>query len=102
MLKPSPMKQCAALACKRNIGSKKLWCAGHWAIVPQDLKKALVDAYIIGQENTGRITPRFRLAVADVVKFLAFREGVMVKEEPDESDERDDGRGGHDEYENYS
>lgn len=98
MLKPSPIKKCAALACKRSIGSKKLVCAGHWAIVPQDLRKALVDAYIIGQDMSGRVTPRFRLAVADVVKFIAFREGVLVKE--DEREDPDDGRGGQEEYDN--
>lgn len=95
MLKPSPMKKCAALACKRSIGAKKVFCAGHWAIVPQDLKKALANAYVLGQDVTGRISPEFRIAVSDAVKFLAFREGVLVKEE---QDDRDDGRGGADDY----
>lgn len=94
MLKPSPPKKCAALTCTRAVSVKKLMCAGHWAIVPQDLKKALVDAYVIGQDVTGRISPEFRLAVANAVKFIAFREGVLVKEDPD------DGRGGADEYDN--
>lgn len=98
MLKPSPPKKCAALSCTRAIGTKKLMCAGHWAIVPQDLKKALVDSYVIGQDLTGRISPEFRMAVASAVKFIAFREGVLVKE--DERDDRDDGRGGADEYDN--
>ena len=98
MPKPAPTKKCAALACKRPIGLKKLVCAGHWAIVPQNLRKELVDAYVMGQDRSGRITPRFRLAVADVVKFIAFREGVLVKE--DEREDPDDGRGGHDEYDN--
>lgn len=98
MLKPSPMKKCAALACKRFVGAKKVFCAGHWAIVPQDLKKALVESYVLGQEVTGRISPEFRLSVSNAVKFIAFREGVLVKE--DERDDRDDGRGGQDEYDN--
>lgn len=98
MLKPSPMKKCAALACKRLVGVKKVFCAGHWAIVPQDLKKALVESYALGQDIMGRIPPEFRLAVSAVVKFIAFREGVLVKE--GERDERDDGRGGADEYDN--
>lgn len=73
-------------------------CAGHWAIVPQDLKKALVDAYSLGQHITGRISPEFRVAVSNAVKFIALREGVLVKEE--DRDDRDDGRGGQDEYDN--
>lgn len=96
MLKPNPMKKCAALACKRLVGSRKVVCTGHWAIVPQDLKKALLESYVIGQDVTGRIPPEFRKAVSDVVKFIAFREGVLVKEE--DRDERDDGRGSADDY----
>ena len=96
MSKPSSMRKCSALACKKHISHKKLMCASHWAIVPWDLKKSILDNYSLGQEITGRVTPGYRVAVGDIVKFIAFREGIMVKEDPDECEEPCDEEGGSD------
>jgi len=94
------MVKCAALACNRQISRKKLLCMSHWGIVPTALQKELLAHYKIGQDVTGRISPEYRIAVSEVVKFIAFREGVLVKEVSDEPDDRDDGRGGEDDYSN--
>jgi hypothetical protein len=96
MPKPTTRK-CAALACKRHISYKKLMCDGHWNLVTHDRKKALLEHYVLGQDKSGTITPEYRLAVADAVKQIAFREGFLVKAEPETAD---DGRGGADEYDN--
>jgi hypothetical protein len=89
MSKPTT-KKCAAIGCNRAVSLKKLMCPRHWLYAPTDLKKALLEFYVIGQWETGVITPDFRIAVANIVKHVAFREGVLVRAEPDE---QDDGRG---------
>lgn len=94
------MIKCAALACKRFISKKKLMCLGHWSILPRVHQGEIADSYTLGQDDGGQISPEFRKSVSEAVKFIAFREGVLVREVSNDAGCPDDGRGGADEFDN--
>ena len=49
-------QRCKAYDCKAEIGAKFLMCEKHWLSVSMETRRAVVTAFIPGQQITGKIS----------------------------------------------
>lgn len=73
--KSPPSRHCLAEGCPRDIIDGLVMCGNHWAMLPMDLKMALADAYVIGQDHDENLVTMVWLdAAMRCITYVAQRE----------------------------
>ena len=71
---PENPRICAWPTCRVAIASAHLMCEEHWVTLHPDLRRAVWDAYEVGQEETGLVSREYAQAVE---KALAYAQVVI-------------------------
>ena len=70
------MHRCPAKGCPRDVDNTKLMCAHHWAIVPVDLQRRIMAAYVPGQISR-QYAEAVKLAVKAVERVEPAQPGLF-------------------------
>jgi hypothetical protein len=66
---------CYAENCGREVVDGLFMCGNHWALLPGDLKMALADAYVQGQDDDENLVTMIWLdAAMRCITYVAARE----------------------------
>lgn len=66
---------CHAPGCKAACLPKHLFCPTHWAKLPEDLKAAIFEVYVPGQEKTKNPTMSYCVVQRVCCAFVALCDG---------------------------
>jgi hypothetical protein len=68
-------RYCYAEGCGLALLDGLFMCGNHWALLPDDLKMALADAYVLGQDDDENLVTMIWLdAAMRCITYVAARE----------------------------
>ena len=68
---------CHAKQCSKEVPPELLMCGPHWRQVPPNLKRAVWDNYVSGQEVRKDPTDEYLAAALEAIDAVAVKEGVQ-------------------------